>query len=69
MNQNELYWKAIADNQIKDEFNDFLRDQNMECGPESAQIFAMKRIAAGNRDRTERELILLLAGELPFAYD
>lgn len=69
MNHNELYWQAIAENQIKQEFNEFLRDQGLERSPDSAQIFAMRRINAGHREKSERDLILLLVGELPFAYD
>ena len=42
MNHNELYWKAIGENQIKQEFDEFLRGQGLERGPDSAQIFAMR---------------------------
>lgn len=69
MNHDDLYWQAIAENQIKQDYSRFLQDERLERNSDSAQIFAMRRINNGQRDRSERELILLLVGELPFAYD
>ena len=66
---NEQYWQVMADRQIEQEFARYLRAEGLALSPDSAQTFAMRKIAGGYRGKSERELILLLAGQLPFAYD
>jgi hypothetical protein len=66
---NELYWEMMAKKQIRDEYNQFLQQQGQEGSPHLADVFAMKKYEEGYRDMTKRELILFLAGELPFMYD
>ena len=68
-NQNDLYFKALSEEMIKREFRQFLAAEGLEATPESAQTFAMRRLKSGHKEVSERELILLLVGELPFAYD
>lgn len=66
---NELYWRAMADGQIEQEFAQYLQTEGLTRDPDSAQTFAMRKVASGYLGKSERELILLLAGKLPFAYD
>lgn len=66
---NDLHWGAIADQQIRDEYAAYLRAEGCEKCPLSAQLFAMGKINNGYREKSERELIILLAGELPYMYD
>ncbi len=71
MSPNDLYWKAQVESQIKNEYKNFLEEENLKNTPDSAHLFAMRKIS-GNYDyhgKKERELILLLAGNLPYMYD
>ena len=69
---NDRYWNAKKEEQIKSEYKKYLAENKEEGNPDSAQIFAMKKINDnGGYDymgKNERELILLLEGEPPF-YD
>lgn len=67
--QNDLYWKAMRNRQIENEYEDFLREQGLQRGSDSAYHFAIAKQADGFREMKERDLILLLAGELPYMYD
>jgi hypothetical protein len=68
---NDLYLNLMKKNQVKAEYNQFLATQERENTPDSAQIFAMQKIADNHKYQgmTERELILFLAGALPYMYD
>ena len=66
---NDLYWQAMAQTQIKNEYAQFLQQEGRESNPDSAQIFAMRKRNDGYRDMSERDLILLVAGALPYMYD
>ena len=68
---NELYMSMMKKNQIREEYNHFLAESGNENNSNSAHIFAMQKIAGGHdyQGMTERELILFLAGELPYMYD
>lgn len=65
----ELYWKNKADEIVKNEYAAFLRQEGLENTPDSGQIFAMRKAKDGYRERSEREIILLVAGALPYMYD
>ena len=68
---NELHFDMMKKNQVKAEYNQFLAEQGKVNDPDSAQIFAIQKIAGGHdyQGMTERELILFLAGALPYMYD
>jgi len=68
---NEKYWDMRKKNQIKEEYEAYLQEEERRSGPDSAQLFAIKKIAGGNdyHGLKERDLILLLAGDLPYMYD
>lgn len=67
----ELYWDEKKKDQIRLEYNNFLSVEGGGSNPHMAQIFATKMIAGGHdyMGMKERDLILLLAGELPYMYD
>jgi len=68
---NEKYRDMIKEKQIKEEYAQYLIEKGKENSPHNAQLFAMEKIA-GDYDYLgykERDLILLLAGELPYMYD
>jgi hypothetical protein len=64
-----LYWQALADQQIRNEYEAYLRTEGCEKNAHSAQLFATRKIHNGYREKSERDLILLLVGELPYMYD
>jgi len=70
---NDRYWNAKNEEQIRTEYKKFLAEKKYETSPDSAQLFAMEKIKSNGgynyMGRKERELILLLAGELPPFYD
>ena len=70
---NDRYRNAKIEEQIKSEYKKYLAENKEEGNPDSAQIFAMKKINDNGgynyMGRNERELILLLEGELPPFYD
>jgi hypothetical protein len=68
---NQKYWDVLKQKQIRDEYAHFLTEEGRENDPHSAQLFAMKKIAGGfdYMGMRERDLILLLAGRLPYMYD
>lgn len=67
----EKYWDMKKKGQIKEEYETYLQEEEQLPGPDSAQLFAIKKIAGGYdyHGLKERDLILLLAGELPYMYD
>jgi hypothetical protein len=68
---NDLHREAETNKIIRAEYSEFLKEQGKESSPDEAVLFAAKKIA-GNYDYNgmkERELILFLAGELPYMYD
>lgn len=66
---NDLYWQHLADEQVKNEYTAFLAAEQLERTPHSAHLFSLRKRTNGYREKTERELILLVAGELPYMYD
>ncbi len=67
---NDLYWKSKKENQIREKYASFLKDEGKDNNPDNAQLFAIKKIAGGHdyMGMNERELILLF-GDLPYMYD
>ena len=66
---NDLYWEAMAHTQIKNEYVQFLQQEGLERNPDSAQRFAIRKHRDGYRGMSERDLILLVVGNLPEMYD
>lgn len=66
---NDLYWSAVAKSSLRDEYEKFLRSEGHEPSPDSAMWFAMRKRNEGYVLMSEREIILLLAGKLPYMYD
>ena len=68
---NQLYWDAKKMAQINSEYQEFLTQESRENTSESAQLFASKVIGTGfdYLGFKERDLILKLAGKLPYMYD
>jgi hypothetical protein len=66
---NDLYWEAMAHTQIKNEYVQFLQQDGLERNPDSAQMFAIRKRRDGYRGMSERDLILLVLGDLPDMYD
>lgn len=67
----QLYWEAQIKEQIREEYEQYLRDKERENTPHNAHLFAMNVIAGGHdyKGMKERDLILFLAGTLPYMYD
>ena len=68
---NEKYWGMMKHQQIKKEYAQYLTEEGRRNDPHAAQLFAMKKIAGGfdYMGMNERDLILVLAGRLPYMYD
>jgi len=68
---NELYWDMKKKEQIREQYNRYLKEEGRENDPHSAHLFAMRKIGGGHdyMGMKERDLILFLAGELPYMYD
>ena len=66
---NDLYWEAQAHTQIKNEYAQFLEQEGCERNPHTAHIFAIRKRTDGYHTMSERDLILLLTGELPYMFD
>jgi hypothetical protein len=68
---NERYWDLTKKMQIQGEYARWLKEHGREKNPDTAQQFAMEKIAGGHDylGMKERDLILLVAGELPYMYD
>jgi hypothetical protein len=68
---NEAYWDMLAEKQVKEEYARWLAEKGRANDPHTAQLFAMEKIAGGfdYMGIKERDLIILLAGRLPYMYD
>ena len=66
---NDLHWQVQAHRLIKDEYTLFLQEGELESNPDSAYLFALQKQQNGYREMSERDLILLVAGDLPYMYD
>lgn len=68
---NDLYWEMKNKDQIREQYDSFLKDEKLENNSHSAHLFALRKIGGGYdyMGLKERDLILLLAGELPEMYD
>lgn len=67
---NSQYWKMITDAQIKAEYKEYLSTEDKESSPHNAHMFAIEKTKDGDyRGYSRRELIILVAGELPDHYD
>jgi hypothetical protein len=68
---NDLYWDMKNKDQIREQFNNFLKDEKLESNSHSAHLFALRKIGSGYdyMGLKKRDLILLLAGELPEMYN
>lgn len=64
-----LYWDMVTNQKLRAEYDAFLKREQLAASPDNAHIFAMRKINDGYRDMKERDLILLLAGDLPYMYD
>ena len=67
----ELYWQFREKEQAREEYERFLKAEGKENTPHNAHVFAIKMIGCGHdyMGMKERDLILFLAGELPYMYD
>ena len=65
------YWIAKEKQIVRDEYNLYLEEQGKESTPDAAALFAEIKIRGGYEyhGMKERELILFLAGSLPYMYD
>jgi len=68
---NEKYIEIIRQNQAKEAYAKFLDEENRPRDANSAHLFALKKIGGGFEylGMNERQLIILLAGKLPYMYD
>jgi len=68
---NEEYWERRKAAEIKGQYAQFLIDERREDNPDSAQLFAIRKIGGGfdYMGFRERDLIKLLAGRLTPYYD
>lgn len=68
---NDLYWDAKKKSKIRDEYKSYLERTGESSNPDNAQAFAIMKIDGGfdYLGMNERDLILLLAGKLPYMYD
>lgn len=68
---NDLYWDAKKKEQVRAQYNRYLKDEKLENNSHSAHLFALKMISTGYdyMDFKERDLILFLSGELPEMYE
>jgi len=57
--------------QLRDEYEEFLKSKRMESSPHSAHVFAIQKLSGSHKylGLSEQEIILHLAGELPYMYD
>ncbi len=69
---NDLYWESVKKNEIRKAYTQFLRQENMEITPHSADLFSImaerKNMLSGT-GMGKRDLIIYLAGKLPYMYD
>lgn len=62
--------RALKEGAIKEEYARFLKEEGLERTPDNAQTFAMRALKTDGYDGfNERQLIILVQGELPFMYD
>lgn len=66
---NALYWESQERAQLNSEYSEFLKNEGLDKSPHSAQIFAIRKRNLGHLRFSERDMILLLTGELPYMYD
>ncbi len=68
---NDLYWESKKEDQIRREYEKYLAREKRESDPDVASYFAAEKIAGGHEYRgySERDLIILLAGKLPYMWD
>jgi hypothetical protein len=68
---NEKYWDMTKRKQLRAEYEEFLESEHMESNPHSAHVFAIQKLSGSHEylGLSEREIILYLAGELPYMYD
>lgn len=67
--RNGLYWDAKERTELKREYATFLQEEGRSNNPDTASIFAVRKRNEGYTDLSERKLILLLAGNVPYMYD
>ena len=68
---NEAHWDMEKQRQVKEEYARWRAEEGRENDSDTAQLFAVKKIAGGfdYMGFKERDLIILLAGRLPYMYD
>lgn len=66
---NDLYWKHMREAPIRDAYQKFLKAENLPDNPDSAHLFALRTPQDERAGMSDRELILFLAGDLPYMYD
>lgn len=69
---NDLFWDAKRKEQVREQYNCYLKDEKLENNPDSAHLFALKMIGTGYdyMGFKKRDLILFLTGgKLPEMYD
>lgn len=69
---NDKSWKAKIETQIHEEYKEYLKATGQNGSPNSAHLFAMKKISESGghnyKEYTESQLILLLEGKPPEFY-
>jgi hypothetical protein len=67
---NILYRKMLIENEIKQEYKEFLDEEGVEGAPHYARVFALRKIGSSNsyKGYDARQLILLLEKELPYMW-
>ncbi len=65
---NVVYWEEEKKKGIWADYNAFLKENGKESSPDEAALFAIKS-RDQNYGMDERDLIIFLAGDLPYMYD
>jgi hypothetical protein len=67
---NDNSCKFEVESQLKKDYSEFLKNENMVATPHAAHMFAIRKLSGSVKYRgyKERDIILLLEGELPFMY-
>lgn len=66
---NQLYWEAMEKKRITDNYHEFLIQTSSVNNSDSAHVFVLRLNHNDRNGMSERDLILMLAGDLPYMYD
>lgn len=67
----EKFWRMKEISQLREEYDNFLKDEGKQQSPHTAHVFAMRKTSGSFRylGLSGREIIMELAGELPGMYE